>query len=398
MRIAVTAALLASLTAGPAMAQTPPSPSKAPRDQTTQAKPAPAIQAKPAQTKKIPAKPAAPAKPNLAQLAAQGDAQAQYQLGVALRDGQGMRKNPADAVSWFAIAAGNGIADAAAALAKAYEQGAGVPRDPAQAAQWWFRAGILGDEAAKARFIEMFLAGDANHIGGPTGAVWLEAVAAAGNRSALLALGQVYEKGQGVPADPVKARNWYLQAAYADDTEAKYRLGRMLLGEPGMWRVVYKDRAREADAKDGDTLYPTRAAAMQAADGDREPDIIRPGMIEAEIWLTEAARRDHAEAQYLLGMAFLRGLDMPLDMIQAVTWLSAAAWNGHAPALMVLADLAANGQGFAAKDPVRAWVSYDFAASQGVKQAEEARDRLAKTMNNRQLGRARQVAQDLRGN
>jgi uncharacterized protein len=152
------------------------------------------------------------------------------------------------------------------------------------------------------------------------------------------------------------------------------------------------------DNKEHDKLYATRAAALQAGGDEREPDVVRPGMVEAEQWLLEAARQGHAEAQYTLGMAYLGGMDLPFNLIDSVGWLSAAAWNGQVPALMVLADLAAKGQGFAGKDPVRAWVNYDFAAAQGVKPAEDARDRLAKSMNQRQLGRARQVAQDLRGN
>ncbi|MBC7905631.1 MAG: sel1 repeat family protein [Rhodospirillaceae bacterium] len=380
MRIAVAAALLASLTASSALAQTPPRPNKTPQ-----------AAAKPVQ-------PAAPAKPSLAQLAAQGDASAQYLLGQAYRDGKGVKKNLAEAASWFAIAAGNGEKGAAMDLARAYEQGAGLPRDLHQAAQWWFRAGNLGDEAAKARFLELFLAEETDQIGGPTGAAWLEAVAATGNVDAILALGEAYEKGEGLPADPAKARQWYLEAAYGNDAEAKFRLGRMLLTEPGAWRLVYKDRSREVDNKERDKLYATRAAATQAGGDDREPDVVRPGMVEAEQWLLDAARHGHAEAQYMLGMAYLGGMDLPFSLTNSIGWLSAAAWNGHAPALMVLADLAAKGQGFAGKDPVRAWVNYEMAAAQGAKVAEEARDRLGKSMNQRQLGRARQVAQDLRGN
>lgn len=384
MRIAVAAALLASLIASPALAQTPPPPSKAPKAAAKQA---------PKQVV-----PPAPAKPSLAQLAAQGDAAAQYQLGQAYRDGKGVKKNLAEAASWFAIAAGNGEAGAAMDLARAYEQGAGVKRNLDQAAQWWFRAGVLGDESAKKRFLDLFLAGETDRIGGPTGAVWLESIAATGDEDAILALGEAYEKGLGISADLGKARHWYQEAAYGNNAEAKFRLGRMLLSEPGAWRLVYKDRSREVDNKERDKLYATRAAALQAGGDEREPDVIRPGMVDAEQWLLEAARQGHAEAQYTLGMAYLRGMDLPFSLTDSVGWLSAAAWNGHAPALMVLADLAAKGQGFAGKDPVRAWVNYDMAASQGAKPAEEARDRLAKSMNQRQLGRARQVAQDLRGN
>lgn len=376
MRIAVAAALLASLTAGQALAQVPPK--KAPPSAKTTA-------------------PAQPAKPSVAQLAAQGDPQAQYQLGQAYRDGKGVKKSLKEAASWFAIAAGNGVPEAAVALAQAYEQGAGVRRDLSHAAQWWHRAGLLGDDNAKKRFLALFLDGETDDLGGAEGARWLEDVAKTGDVRAILALGEAYEHGEGVPVDLAAARRWYLEAAYGGEAEAKFRLGRMLLAEPGAWRLVYKDPAKEAENKERDTFYPTRAAALAAAGDDREPDPVRPGMVEAEAWLTEAARRGHAEAQYTLGMAYLGAMDLPFDLTSAINWLSAAAWNGHAEALLALADLAAKGQGFAGKDPVRAWVSYDAAAAQGLKQAEEARDRLAKSMNQRQLGRARQVAQDLRG-
>lgn len=381
MRIVVTAALLASLIAGPAMAQTP-SRSKTP----------------PAKTPPAKAAVAAPAKPSLAQLAAQGDPQAQYQLGEAFSTGKGARKDPAEAVSWFALAAGNGHAGAAAALAKAYEQGVGVKRDAAQAAQWWLRAGILGDAEAKAHFIQLFLAGQAGDIGGPTGAGWLEEVAKAGESRAILALGRAYEEGRGVVADPAKAREWYLQAAYGGDAEAQFRLGRMLLGQPGAWRLVYTEPDEEARNTERGVYYPTRQAALAAAKGSQIPDVVRPGMVEAEMWLRAAAAQGHSEARYTLGKAFLGGMDLPFDQLEGVRWLSAAAWGGHPKAMMELARMAADGEGFATKDPVRAWVNYTLAASQGLKPAEEARDTLAKTMNGRQLNRARQLAQDLRAN
>lgn len=384
MRTAFAAALLATLVAGPALAQT--SPSKKP------AKPQPPI------AHQAPAHPApqAPAKPSLAQLAAQGDAEAQYQLGLAYRDGKGVKKSLSEAVAWFAMAAGNGEKAAATEVAKAYEQGSGVKRDMAAAADWWFRAGVLGNDEAKARFLALFLAGETESLNGPTGAGWLEALAKDGRVDAMLALGAAYEKGEGVTADLAKAKAWYEEAAFSGDLDARFRLGRMLLAEPGAWRLVYKDPEREAQNKERDKLYPTLAAAKAAAGDDREPDPVRPGMVDGEFWLRQAAAQGHAEAQYVLGMAFLIGKDLPFDLSEAVHWLSASAWNGNSEALMQLADLAAKGQGFGSKDPVRAWVSYDLAAAQGVKPAEEARDRLAKSMNQKQLARARQVAQDLR--
>lgn len=367
MRIAAAAALLAILFASPALAQ-----------------------------KSRPAK--APAISTLLQQATGGDAAAQYQLAQAYRDGKRVKRNAQTATEWFAFAAANGQVGAATDLAQMFERGQGVKRDTKQAALWWFRAGMLGDEAARKRFVDMFLAGETDDIGGPTGAAWLEAAANGGNERALLALGQAYERGSGIPADPQSARHWYEQAAFAGDAEAMFRLGSMLLHAPGSWRLVYVDPEREAKNTDRDVYYSNRAVAAKAGGQDRVPDPMRPGMVEGEQWLRQAARQGHAEAQYTLGMAFLNGFDLPFDMAEAVHWLSAAAFGGHAEAFMQLAELAAKGQGFGAKDPIRAWASYDLAATRGIKGADEARDRIAKSMNQRQLSRARQVAQDMRSN
>lgn len=376
MRIVVAAALLLPLIAGPALAQNPPK--KA---------------AKPAQ----PA-PQAPAKPSLGQLAAQGDAEAQYQLGLAHRDGKGAKKSLPEAASWFAIAAGNGIKEAAIEVAKAYEQGLGVMKDQRTAAEWWYRAGELGDEAARARFLTLLLANESPGVAAPRAAEWLQPAAEAGDVRAIIGMGRIFERGLGVPPDPAKAHAWYLQAAYAGNADAKFRLGRMLLAQPSAWRLIYKDPEREKTNAERDRLYPTRAAALEAAGDDRRIDIVRPGMVEGERWLAEAARQGHGEAQYVLGRAYLEGFDLPFDLETGLGWLSAAAWGGHPGALMIVADLAAKGQGFFAKDPVRAWVNYDVAAGLGARQAEEARERVGKTMTPRQLNRARQLAADLRGN
>lgn len=386
MRIAAAAALLAVLTASEALAQSPSHPPKAPAAKTQKAQPPKGPVAK------------VPAPPSLAQLAAQGEPEAQYRLAQAYRYGKGFKRDMAEAMSWFALAASNGQKAAAIDLARLYEQGAGVKRDLALAALWWFRAGMAGDEAAKARFIALFLNGDTADVGGAVGISWLEALAQDGRTDAILALGQAYEQGLGIPADPDKARRWYLLAAVGGDTEAKFRLGRMLLSAPGAWRLVYAEPEREAKNTERDKFYASRATAAQLGGDERQPDPVRPGMIEGEQWLREAAQLGHPEAQYTLGMAFLGGMDLPFDIFEALRWLSAASFNGHGEALMQLADLAAKGQGFGGKDPIRAWVSYDLAASEGIKPAEDARDRVGKTMSQRQLARARQVAQDLRGN
>lgn len=374
MRIAVALLVLAASVSGPALAQE-----------------------KIAAKSPAAAKAASPAKPSLSQLAAEGDVQAQFDWGKLLLTGaKGVKKNPIQAQDWLALAAGNGHVVAATTLAQAFEQGLFGKADLNEAANWWYRAGDLGDEAARQRFLTLYLDGKTDSIGGPAGARWLENLAATDDIRAILALGRIYELGDGVLTNHAKAQSWYRIAAFAGNLDAQYRLGSMLLSEPAVWRLLYKDVGREKDNTERDNFYPTRDTAQTAAGNDRWVDIMRPGMLHGEYWLTRAALRGHPQAALTLGEAYLNGRDLPFDLSQAVRWLSVSALAGEPQAMKELADLAAMGQGLFAPDPVRAWVNYDLAAAAGLKTAEEARDRLAKTMNQRQLTRSRQIAADLR--
>lgn len=374
MRIAVALFVLAAVVSGPAPAQ-----------EKIAAKTTPSPKA------------ATPAKPSLSQLAAEGDVQSQFDYGMLLlKGGKGVKKNPAQAQEWLVLAASNGHAEAATTLAQGFEQGQFGKADLMEAANWWYRAGDLGDEKARQRFLGLYLDGRTDSIGGPAGVRWLEQLAAKDDVRAILALGRIYEFGDGIVVDHAKAQSWYRIAAFAGNLDAQYRLGSMLLAEPAAWRLLFKDAGREKDNTERDTYYPTRDAAQAAAGNDRRVDIMRPGMLHGEYWLTRAALRGHPQAALTLGEAYLNGRDLPFDMAQAVRWLSVAALAGDPRAMKELADMAAMGQGLFAPDPIRAWVNYELAAAAGLKEAEESRDKLAKTMNQRQLNRGRQIATDLR--
>jgi TPR repeat protein len=85
-------------------------------------------------------------------LADQGDAGAQYNLGVAYANGQGVAQNYAEAIKWFRKAADQGDAHAQYGLGVAYAKGHGIPRDFVQAHVWFNLAAAQGDaEAAKGR-------------------------------------------------------------------------------------------------------------------------------------------------------------------------------------------------------------------------------------------------------
>jgi TPR repeat protein len=345
-------------------------------------------------------------RPTLATLAHRGDPDAQYKLGLALLAEKSRRyaaRRRQDATVWLMLAGARGNADAARRAATLLEQRGLV----SESARWWYLAGTLGDAGARARFVDLYLAGKAPSLLGPDGAAWLAARATAdGSADTALALARAYDRGTGIPADIALARHWYRQAIYDGSLPAMVRLGRMQLTRPAQWRLpepadtkgklirpTYKPLILDARDRDGtDDL----GRALIARANDVRPDrlvFVQAGMVEGERLLRRAARLGDAEAQYSLGMAQVTGLDLPLDMVHGLWHLQQAAMQGNRQALAALGLYAAKGEGFVDKSPIRAWV-YDDLAGGGAPDsaATTRRNTLAEHMNAHDLARARQFA------
>ena len=110
-------------------------------------------------------------------LAEQGDAEAQFHLGVMYESGQGGLRNDAEAIKWYRKAAEQGDAVAQFNLGIMYTKGEGASQNDAQAAHWYRLAADHG------------LAG------------------------AQFNLGMMYAEGQGVSQDYVQAHMWLNLAA-----------------------------------------------------------------------------------------------------------------------------------------------------------------------------------------
>jgi TPR repeat protein len=121
----------------------------------------------------------------LHQRAEQGEADAQFRLGVMYADGRGVPQNDAEAVRWFRLAAEQGNVGAQAALGRAYEFGRGVPQNDAEAVRWHR------------------LAAEQGHVGAQFG------------------LGTMYFIGRGASQDYVEAYKWLNLAAAADNANAR---------------------------------------------------------------------------------------------------------------------------------------------------------------------------------
>ncbi len=82
-------------------------------------------------------------------LAEQGDATAQFNVGLMYVDGLGVPKDYAEAVRWLRKAAEQGDTDAQNYLGVMYDYGPGVPQDYVQAHMWYNLAAARGNESAR---------------------------------------------------------------------------------------------------------------------------------------------------------------------------------------------------------------------------------------------------------
>ena len=89
--------------------------------------------------------------PDLRKLAGQGDADAQWQMGVRYHNGEGVTRDDVQAMQWFLRAAEQGHATAQATLGAYYWAGRGVPQDLSKAYFWSALALAQGDENSKSR-------------------------------------------------------------------------------------------------------------------------------------------------------------------------------------------------------------------------------------------------------
>ena len=131
-------------------------------------------------------------------LAAGGDADAQYNLGLAHYNGWGVTQSYTQAVKWYTRASEQAQVNAHFNLALMYDYGNGVEQDYEKAAKWYLPAARQGHAKAQLR------------------------------------LGVLYDNGWGVAKDKVEAARWYRLAARQNIAEAQFNLGMLHHNGEGM--------------------------------------------------------------------------------------------------------------------------------------------------------------------
>ena len=161
--------------------------------------------------------------------AAQGDAEAQLQMGMRYAEGDGVIQNDKEAARWFALAAKQGLAEAQYQYGHALLQGRGVVQDYTAAFSW------------------------------------IEKPAQRGYAKAQYSLGELYRYGTGTAVDKARAYLWFnLAAAQGVEAAAKARDSLVWQLKPEQIAAMQEEARRLSQAALSSAPTTTQAAPAAA--------------------------------------------------------------------------------------------------------------------------------------
>lgn len=154
-------------------------------------------------------------------LAEQGNADAQYTLGLMYLEGDGVAPVKSEAIKWLTSAATQGHLQAQNDLVNTFlRYGAQDSLELKQATQWLTQAAQEGHAEAQFMLGNMYAEGQGVIQDFMQAANWLQKAANAGHPEAMYRLGMMYVIGDGVPKDRIEAYVWFNLAAAKGKHEA----------------------------------------------------------------------------------------------------------------------------------------------------------------------------------
>lgn len=132
-------------------------------------------------------------------LAEQGNAAAQYNLGLLYQHGLGVERQLAVAVKWYGLAAQNGDADAQTVIGDLYADGFWGAKDYAKAVQWYRLAAEQGHAEGERKLGVLLAQGRGVTQDSSAAIMWLQRAVEQGDTEAAIWLRNLRTKRQGGP-------------------------------------------------------------------------------------------------------------------------------------------------------------------------------------------------------
>ena len=241
--------------------------------------------------------------PDLLKKAEQGDALAQFNLGVNYQMGVGgVQQNESKAFEWYLKAAENGEPEACQTLGFLYENGLGVAKDETKAAEWYRKA------------LELYLE-----------------FAEQGMLLAQTGLAFMYKYGRGVTKDEAEVEKWLQRAAEQGDMFSQVQL-----------LNIYEKRGMSKDNIAAKRLQWHQKAAMEKGNARAQSALgdmyylgegVKQDYFTAAFWYQKAVEQGYSDAEYGLGFMHVKGQGVVRDIQKACNLFRASAEQGHREAI-----------------------------------------------------------------
>ena len=315
------------------------------------------------------------------QAAEQGHPKAQYILGYCYEYGDGVPQNSAEALKWWRKAAEQGHASAQYYLGYCYEYGFGVPQNYTEAVKWYRKAAEQGDAYAQFYWGYRYKNGRGVPKDKEEAVKWYRKAAEQGHAEAQNNLGECYHKGEGVPKNYAEAAKWYRKAAEQGRAEAQNNMGECYHkgeGVPKNYAEAAKWYRKAAEQGDAYAQYNLGTCYDLGEGVPRDIAEAEKWYSKAVKWYRQAAERGYADAQNKLGVCYFFGVGVIQDYTEAAKWYHKAAEQGDAEAQFNLGECYYNGWGVP-KNYTMAVEWWRKAAEQGNLDAQDELEELARS-------------------
>jgi TPR repeat protein len=261
-------------------------------------------------------------------LASNGNHESQCDLGYQFANGDGVAKDPIEAVKWFRKAADGGYDQGEFRLGRCFAYGIGVQIDYDQSVKWLQLAADQGLLDARFELALRYFYGQGVGKNTEKGLSLLRSAAGDGYLPAQKILAVALEFGtlnldRDIPVnrDYVESAKWFLVAAKTGDNEAQCSLGTFYengWGVPKDPQLAIEWYKRSAGNNNQAALY-NLATTYWVGKG------VAKDSVEAAKWFRAAAELGMPDAEYHLGLMYSLADGVPKDGAEAAKWFKKCA-------------------------------------------------------------------------
>lgn len=156
------------------------------------------------------------------------DPMALHYMGIKYAFGQGIARDPKEAMKWYLKATEHNITKAWHSIGQLQQSGQGTKQDYKKAMESYRKAAVDEDEGAMFSIGSLYVNGLGVEINNTIGADWYRKAAKQNSTDAMYNLGLMYQEGRGLKQDNQTAARWYKKATELGDAEATFAFAMMI--------------------------------------------------------------------------------------------------------------------------------------------------------------------------